>query len=278
MSKYIIRTLVVSILCSSLFGFSFIFTSSAEAQTFDAGATKSRKKARGRSPVLREKIYKYLVEAEGYTKQQKYDSAFRTINVMQQIGLTPAEEAQYINFKAYIYSEQERFPEAIKAYEKLLQQPKLSIQLEDMSMNILAKLYLKTGESEKSIEYMARYLKYTKKPPASSFVFLAQAFYNLKDNESALHYMAQAKSINAKAKQPMSEMEYDLLHSLFLAFDQKYDDLKLLQEMVKHYPSNDRWQTLIDTCKKLIEEHSEQSPMSLKKLNSIMSKAEKKLR
>lgn len=255
---------------------SFLSTSSVEAQTFDAKATKARKKARGRPPVLRENIFKYLIEAEGYSKQKNYDAAFRTINIMRQMGLTPAEEAQYLNFNAYLYNTQEKLPEAIEAYEKLLIHPNLSIALEDMSMKTLAQLYLKTGNNEKSIEFMARYLNFTKKPPATSFVVLAQAFRNLKDFESALHFMVKAKQIYAKTKKTMPEVDYKLLRSLFLALGKHYDDLKLQQEMLKHYPSNEGWKGLIETCTRLIEKHNKQSPLSITKLNSIRSKAKKK--
>ncbi|WP_339864686.1 hypothetical protein [Paremcibacter congregatus] len=273
MTTSIIRLLIIVILGSS----GALFSSGmVEAQTYDAAAAKARNKIRDRPPILRSQIFKYLVEAQEYVNEKNYDGAWERIKTMKNLDLNPEEEAQYINFSGFLYTEQKKYPEAIEAYEKLSRQPKLSAQMEDMISTVLAHLYFKTGENKKAIEYMARYLKYTEKPPAESYVFLSQAFHKLDDRESAVHYLHCAKKLHDKGGQKMLEKEYDAWRDLYLALDMKYEGLAVQQSLVKQYPSQARWRALSETYTRLIADHDETAPLSLKKLKSLQKKASKK--
>jgi len=245
----------------------------ALAQTYDAEAAKERSRGKRRTPALSEKIYKYLGEAQQFADRGDYNTALDVIEPLGKMKLNAYEEAQYWNFSAYLFYAQENYPAAIEAYEMVLKLPNLPIAMEDTTVYTLAQLNFIAKNSQQSIDYMYRWLKYQKIPSAQPFILLALAYHDLENFDRALHHMLIAKDKYAEAKKPMKHKHYKLLASLYLELDQKYNILKLQQDMLRDYPSSEGWTMLAKICTKLIAEHDDQSPLSVAELQTIQSDA-----
>ena len=90
---------------------------------------------------MREATYKELAKAQEAAEEEDYSEAIKVLDKLtKDDDLNSYELSQIYNLYAFIYYSQDRLPQAIQAYEKLLQQPDLPEALETGTVFNLSQL------------------------------------------------------------------------------------------------------------------------------------------
>ncbi len=204
----------------------------AAAQEAEQPERKTRK-----TPAMREKTYKQLSEAQVAAEADNYQQALAILNKLRgDDSLNSYERAQMYNFYAFIYYSQDRYNDAVRAYENVLAQPDLPEALENGTIYSLAQLYFQSENYRKSIEYMERWFRVANNPGPEPYVIVAQAYYQLKDYRKALPNIETAMRIARQQGKPVKE-NWLLLQRLFYYELNDYPKSEqVLKELIRLYP------------------------------------------
>ncbi|MCF6216401.1 MAG: hypothetical protein L3J58_09525 [Emcibacter sp.] len=209
-----------------------------------------------RTPALSEKIYKVLGKAQECADLNDYPCALQVLE--DGLGhklekLNSYERAQYYNFKGFLYYSQEKYGEALKAYENVLRQENLPAAMEDTTVYTMAQLYFIKEDYNNSIKMMLRWLEFQPAPTAQPLILLAQAYYSLGTAEGiapaasaeyfnkAIPLILQAIDLyKASDKQP-KENWYLLLRVMYFEMKQNQKVVDILELLVNTWPKKEYW-------------------------------------
>ncbi len=209
-----------------------------------------------RTPALSEKIYKVLAKAQECADLNDYPCAMQVLEdgLGQKLEkLNSYERAQYYNFKGFLFYSQEKYNEALKAYENVLRQENLPAAMEDTTVYTMAQLYFIKEDYNNSIKMMLRWLEYQPAPTAQPLILLAQAYYSLGTVEGispaasaeyfnkAIPLILQAIDLyKASDKQP-KENWYLLLRVMYFEMKQNQKVVDILELLVNTWPKKEYW-------------------------------------
>jgi tetratricopeptide (TPR) repeat protein len=154
--------------------------------------------------------------------------------------LNAYERAMMWQTYGYVYAGQERYADAIQAFEQAIAEEGLPLSAELGLRSNMAQLYLGEGDYAKAIENFERWFARTPHPTPESHYMLAMAYALSGDKDSAVPH---AEAAVAKSEGPQ-EGRLQLLSSLY--FDQgRYQDVEvLLRQLLTHFPSKKYWMQL----------------------------------
>jgi len=187
---------------------SFVFTStdlpaqsSSDQKSNKTGKTRTYKKARVLMPSTAKKIVK-IVEAlerqktikvpdplnEGkFIDKEEDDPDFAEAKLLLTELLNRGEELKSYdrsimwNYWGYIYFSAEDYDNAMRSYERLLEEPEATIPLRTSSLLTLAQLNLVKENWDKGIELILQWMDEVETVTAQSHSLLAQAYYQKED-------------------------------------------------------------------------------------------------
>lgn len=206
--------------------------STATAQEAEQTERKTRK-----TPAMREKIYKQLSEAQVAAEADNYAAALAILDKLSaDKSINSYEKAQMYNFYAFIYYSQDRYRDAIRAYENVLAQPELPEALENGTIYSLAQLYFQAEDYRKSIELMERWFGVATNPGPEPYVIVAQAYYQLKDYRRALPNIEKAMSIARQQGKQVKENWLLLQRLFYYELNDFAKSEQVLKELVRLFP------------------------------------------
>jgi len=209
-----------------------------------------------RTPALSEKIYKVLGKAQECADLNDYICAMKVLE--DGLGsklekLNSYERAQYYNFKGFLYYSQEKYNDALRAYENVLRQENLPAAMEDTTVYTMAQLYFIKEDYQSSIKMMLRWIEYQPAPTAQPLVLLGQAYYSLGTQEGiakaearrnfkkAIPYILKAVDLyKASEKQP-KENWYLLLRVMHFEMGENQKVVDILEILVNIWPKKEYW-------------------------------------
>ncbi|MBK6287767.1 MAG: hypothetical protein IPF49_09100 [Gammaproteobacteria bacterium] len=139
------RTLALGVLLSAWPGLPGIDSGMVHAEEQKPAAQKAR-----RTPALRNEVYEKLALAQQAAEANDFAAAQRALEALQREysgkrALNSYELANVYNFYAFIYYSQEKYQDAIRAYEKVLAQPELPEAMEIGTLQPRAALFRDRG-------------------------------------------------------------------------------------------------------------------------------------
>jgi len=231
-------------------------TDQAFASSTDKDKRKFEDRKTRRTPALSEKIYKVLGKAQEQADANDYPAAMQVLE--DGLGyklekLNSYERAQYYNFRGFLFYSQEKYAEALKAYENVLRQENLPAAMEDTTVYTMAQLYFIKEDFKSSIRMMLRWLKFQPTPTAQPLILLGQAYYSLgtKDGVSekeahgyfkqGIPYILKAIDLyKTKGKQP-KENWYLLLRVMYFEMKENQKVIDILELLVQKWPKKEYW-------------------------------------
>ncbi len=201
---------------------------------------KVKRKVR-RTQSMRAKIFKKLDKIRELSDAKQYPQAMDAIIAMDRIRRNSYEQAMTWNMLAYVQFSQEKYGEAIKAYERVLKTKKLSASLEQTTLYSIAKLYLVQEQYKESLTAISNWFSVVEKPAAEAFVLRAQIHYQLQDYLSALPDIKTAISqTKNQGKQPrenwlLVERAVYYNNKDFVAME------RCLKDLIALYPKPQYW-------------------------------------
>ena len=215
-------------------------------QTFSAEQPQYAKK---QTKALRAKVYEKLAKAQEEQEAGDYASALKILDRLKnrtgKSALKPHELAQLYNFYAYVYLAQEKYPAAIKSFEKILKQPNLYIGMAASTQYALAQLYFAEDNVNKAVTTLEQWFKIAEKPSPNAYVLLAQGYLHQGKMDKALKPLNTAFKIAKQKGKPAKENWYALLQYIYAEKKQYKKQVKVLETLVNRWPKKSYWLSLV---------------------------------
>jgi len=209
--------------------------SSARAE--DAQATR-------RTPTLRNEVHAKLADVQQAAEVGDFATAERLLAALQaefsgKRALNSYELANVHNFYAYIYYSQQKHPEAIRAYEKVLAQPGLPGAMETGTRYSLAQLYVATADWKRAAAMLESWFRIAEEPAPEAWMLLAQTNYQIGEYERALGNID--KGMAEARRRGMAPKENWYLLARMISYDK--GDLRrtasVLEVLARQWPRKD---------------------------------------
>lgn len=208
--------------------------------------------------ALRAKVYEKLAKAQEEQESEQYSAALKTLEGLKkrtgQSALQPHELAQLYNFYAYVYLAQEKYPQAITSFEKILQQPDLFIGMAASTKYALAQLYFATDKIDKAVSILEGWFDIAEKPSPDAYVLLAQGYLHQNKVDAALPPLKKAFSLAKKRGKTPKENWYTLLQYVYAEKKDYNNQVKALEVLVNNWPKKAYWLSLVGVYGELDQE------------------------
>jgi len=227
MSKLIIAIFTGALLLGS--------TGGVLAQSQDSGKEKKTKE----TVAMSQQVYEKLAEIQELIEAKDYASAQRlTDDLKEKKGLTPYELAQIWNITGYSYYLQERYDDAIRAYDQVMAQPDLPEALVLSTLKTKAQLQFTLEDYEAALATVRQLMGAISEPSADVLMLEGQALFQLERYDEALTPIKTAIELYRSQGQVPKENWLLLLRVIY--FEQKdYESMiEVVKELIVYYPKD----------------------------------------
>ncbi len=211
--------------------------------------------------AMSQQVYEALQEIQTLVEDKQYAQADTKIQEVRARGdkLQPYEMAQIWNLTAYSYYLQERYQDAIRAYDQVMAQPDIPEALILSSLKTKAQLQFTIEDYQGALVSVRELMNQVEEPAADVWMLLGQAYFQMGDYDSALEPIQTA--INMYKEQGNQPKENWLLLLRVIYYEKKDfpNMIAVLEELIQYYPKDTYLLTLAgahseleDTMKQLV--------------------------
>jgi tetratricopeptide (TPR) repeat protein len=203
-----------------------------------ADREKSEKKTK-ETVAMSQQVYEKLSEIQELIEGKDYATAQRlTDDLRKKKGLSPYELAQIWNISGYSYYLQERFADAIRAYDQVMAQPDLPEALMLSTLKTKAQLQFTQEDYEGALRTVRQLMASISEPSADVLMLEGQALFQLARYDEALKPIRTA--IDMYRNQGQKPKENWLLLLRVIYFEQKNYEamIDVVKELIVYYPKD----------------------------------------
>jgi len=189
--------------------------------------------------AMSQAVYEKLTEIQEMVEAKDYATAQRlTDELKTKKKLSPYELAQIWNITAYSYYLQERYGDAIRAYDQVMAQPELPEALMLSTLKTKAQLQFTQENYEAALKTIRQLMAVISEPSADVLMLEGQALFQLARYDEALKPIKSA--IEMYREQGRTPKENWLLLLRVIYFEQKdYDSMiEVVKELIVYYPKD----------------------------------------
>ena len=205
-----------------------------------AFAQQDRKEKKTKETVaMSQQVYEKLTEIQELVEAKDYASAQVLIDeVKGRKSLSDYERAQIWNLSAYSFYLQERYADAIRAYDQVLAQPELPEALLMSTLKTKAQLQFTQEDYEGALTTIRLLMASIEEPSADVLMLEGQALFQLLRYDEALKPIKMAVDMYRSQGQIPKENWLLLLRVIY--FEQKdYESMiDVVKELVRYYPKD----------------------------------------
>ncbi len=196
-----------------------------------------------RVPAMREQAFNRLSEAQEALDENDTAKALEALTRLEgQRGLNAYEAASMWNMRAYIHFSTDNYTRAIEAYERVLSfSPEVPLALELGTMYALGQLYFVQEDYQQAIHYLNRWFDLVETPSTQSYVFLAQAYYQLNDFRNVIPAVQSAMDLARQRGDEVRENWWLLKRAAYYEMENFAKVIEILEILVQDFPSKDYW-------------------------------------
>ena len=186
---------------------------------------------------MRETVYQKLTEAQTCAEMDDYDCARELLeDVKNMRNLSGYETAQMWSFYAYIYFQEENYPEAISAYENVLKQENVTEGLQLATLRSLAGLYMQQERYQEALDTIDRWFALDDNPGADAYMLKAQAYYSMEKFADGIPPILDALRVAEEQGKEPQEGWYQLLNVLYFETENFPKVIETLTTMLEKWP------------------------------------------
>ena len=189
--------------------------------------------------AMSQQVYEKLTEIQELIEARDYATAQRQTDALRgSKGLSNYELAQIWNITAYSYYLQERYDEAIRAYDQVLAQPELPEALLQSTLKTKSQLMFTQEDYDGALKVIRELIAIIPEPSADVLMIEGQALFQLARYDEALVPIKTAIDMFRQQGQVPKENWLLLLRVIY--FEQKdYDSMiGVVKELVAYYPKD----------------------------------------
>ncbi|MCV6615558.1 MAG: tetratricopeptide repeat protein [Cellvibrionaceae bacterium] len=208
-------------------------------------AQKKPQKTR-KTPALSQKVFKKLEEPNKLINPEKGEPKFReALRVLKAINTSKFnkyEVAQVYNLMGFAYYSLEDYPNAIKAYRKVVaQSPSIPLGLEVQILYTIAQLQFAQEDYTNAVKSLEKWMTMAPIIGADAYALLGQGYYAIKQPKKAIKQIQIAiDKYDAKGKTP-KENWFAIQSAIYYEQNQYKKVIKVLERMVRLYPKHSYW-------------------------------------
>lgn len=220
-----------------------VYATSATVSTVAASSdskSKSGKIKTRKAAAMSQKVYKKLQVIQQQIDAKDYVGAIKGLEKLRSRSrrLSPYEKAQSWNLTAYVLYLQENYPDAIKNYQKVLDQGELPEALQQSTLKTMSQLYFATEQYDLALVKVKTLIKLVEKPSADMYMLLGQAYFQLKKYNEALKPIKHAIAMYTQKGRKPKEQWFQLLRVIY-HFNNDFNNMRLvLERMIDLYPKD----------------------------------------
>lgn len=193
-----------------------------------------------KTPLITARVFKKIEEAQNALKAEDFATGMAILAELKERGdngkLNSYEIAQLWNMYAFTYFSQEKYADAITAYENILKQKNIPWALEDSTNYSLSQLYFLNQDLPKALKYIDNWLASVPNPNPQGFVFKAQIHYQEKDLANAFINVKKGVDLADQKKTAVKESWLQLLGYLYYEKKDIKNSIKTLERLVAMNP------------------------------------------
>ncbi|MGR9089462.1 MAG: tetratricopeptide repeat protein [Gammaproteobacteria bacterium] len=209
-----------------------------------AAATENDEKTK-KTVAMSQDVFEGLQEAQELIESKKYSNGHTLLkNLQAKPKLSVYESAQIWNLTAYAYYLQERYPDAITAYEKVLAAGDIPEAIVQSTLKTLSQLYFTIEDYAKALATVKRLMAVVPDPSADVFMLLGQAHFQLNQYKQAVQPISTAiEKYRAQGKKPRENWLL-LLRVCYYEMKDYQRMIGVLKELIALYPKEQYLMTL----------------------------------
>lgn len=189
--------------------------------------------------AMSQSVFEKLSEIQELVEAKNYAAGQSAVNEMlAKTNLTDYERAQVHNLSGYSYYLQERYPDAIRAYEQVLAQPELPEALQQSTLKTLAQLHFTTDNYPKALETVRRLMALVPEPAADVYMLLGQAHFQMQNYREALDPIKTAVDMFADQGRVPRENWLLLLRVCYYELGDFQNMIGVLEDLIQYYPKD----------------------------------------
>lgn len=158
---------------------------SASAHAAEPPEAVSKKRVR-RTPALRPVVFQRLDAARELSDNKQYAEALDKLASLEKMPRNSYEQAMTHNMYAYVYFNQEKYPEALASYDKVIAIDSIPESLEQTTRYTMAKLQLMQERYADALAMLDSWFAIAEQPNAEAYMLRAQVLYQLERFSKAL--------------------------------------------------------------------------------------------
>lgn len=225
------------------------------------GATAQDEENVKQTVAMSQQVYEGLTAAQELVEAKQYAQADAAIQQLLGRGdsLSPYETAQIWNLTAYSYYLQERYSDAIRAYDRVMQQPELPEALVLSTLKTKAQLQFTVEDYQGALATAEDLRRRVSEPSADIYMLIGQAHFQLGDYGAALEPIRKAVDMTRAQGNTPKENWLLLLRVIYYEQRDFPNMIAVLEELITHYPKDTYLLTLAgahseleDTKKQLV--------------------------
>lgn len=245
-------------------------------------AQESEERETKQTVAMSQQVYEGLTAAQELIEAKQYGEGQSVIQELLARGdkLSPYEMAQIWNLTAYSYYLQENYAEAIRAYERVMQQPELPEALVLSTLKTKAQLQFTIEDYQGALNTVDELMSKVTEPSADIYMLKGQAYFQLGDYDAALVPIKTAVDMNRAQGNTPKENWLLLLRVIYYEKRDYENMITVLEELIQYYPKDTYLLTLAgahseleDTMKQLVIVEALYEAGYLKTANHIVNLA-----
>ena len=223
----------------------------AHAQSERAGKKREDDKKHREYLNIRSTVFDKLAAIEkAIIEENDKEKVLKLVNGMLRRGkknLSGHELAQAHKMAAWVSWELGDIPKTIEHYQSVMvDRDVIPETIEQSALYNLAQLYLQQDSFEEAIEAVVEWLSLIESPNFHSFYFLATVYSRMNDWERTASYGEIAIQLKQQAGMEVSKPWWNLLLLAYLQQGKLHDAARVLETLVRKYPSEHHWERLVD--------------------------------
>jgi hypothetical protein len=237
-------------------------------------AEKKKERKTKRTQAMNNKVYEKLTEAQEAVEAKNLNGALQILDKLKsgKKPLNDAEMANVLNMYAFIYYSREDYKNALKSYAQIIKLPEAPEGTLIQARYSVAQLYFVTEDYAKGVDALLEWFKVTPNPTASAYMLLSQGYYQMKEYNLSLKNVETAiKMYKEKGKVP-KENWYGLQRFLYYEKGNYKQVVKILNELLVHYPKKQYWMQLSGMYSELKNEKQQLNAMETAYVQGMLDK------
>ncbi|RLA27376.1 MAG: hypothetical protein DRQ63_06020, partial [Gammaproteobacteria bacterium] len=223
----------------------------------DEDEERSSKQKTKQAQAVSKEVYDRIEKAQLLIDEDDDQGALKILNaLLNKKNITEYEQQNVLNYIGFVNYNLENIPQAIDAYERMLQIPSLELQVRKQTVYTLAQLMTMEEKYAQAITLLDEWFVLETNPASDPYILYAQNLYQINRYADMVKPIESAIAVAAKRELPAKEDWYVLLN--FAYFQQEnYEKVRDIQKiLLVNWPKKRYWFSLAGAYTELGEDNN----------------------